>query len=98
MITSVSDTFCDDCEKCKKPKKCQQEKLNSFLNDQSSVETILTYSLLKGYSNNAVFTNYLQSAFDYYKCDFVTTGLNQRNYLKYFGRHSDKYDLLVNLQ
>ena len=93
VITSVSDTFCDDCEECKKPKKCQQEKLDSFLNDQSSVEAILTYSLLKGYSNNAVFTNYLQSAFNYYKCDFVTTGLNQRNYLKYFGRHSDKYDL-----
>ena len=93
VIVNVFDTFCDDCIECKKPKTCQQEKIDSFINDQSSIESILTYSLLKGYSNNAVFTNYLQSAFNYYKCDFVTTGANQRNYLKYFGRHSDKYDL-----
>ena len=91
VINSVFDNFCDDCGDdtcCKK-----QDKISILTNTQSCIESILTYSLLKGYSSNAIFTKYLQIAFDYYKCNFTIIEKNRRNFLKFLGRNNDKYNL-----
>ena len=91
VINSVFDNFCDDCGDrscCKK-----KDKISVLTSCQACIESILTYSLLKGYSSNAIFTKYLQIAFDFYKCNFTITEKNKRNFLKFLGRNNDKYNL-----
>ena len=91
IINSVFDNFCDDCGDkscCKK-----EDKISVLTGSQACIESILTYSLLKGYSSNAIFTKYLQIAFDFYKCNFTITEKNKRNFLKFIGRNNDKYNL-----
>lgn len=91
IIDSVFDNFCDDCGDttcCKK-----EDKIDVLISSQLCIERILTYSLLKEYYNNPLFTNYLQIAFDYYKCHFTVFERNKRSFLKFLGRNMDKYNL-----
>lgn len=89
VIDSVFENFCSNCAGC-----CtKKDKIEILINSQSCIERILTYSLLKGYASNPVFTNYLQTSFDNYKCNFTIFERNKRNFLSFFGRNSDKYNL-----
>lgn len=88
---------CGPCGGSSSKNNCKELAYKALLKDPLIIEQILTYSLLKGYQNNPVFMEYLQGAFDFYRCGIVANDCNQRKYLKFFGKYNEDYDLFGKL-
>ena len=89
--------FCSNCECSGTTQKYVSEDYKNLLKEPIVIQSVITYSLMKDYLSKKSFTDYLQGAFEKYRCSITYNDCSQRNSIKFYGKYNHEFDLFGKL-
>lgn len=97
IVKEYFTAFCSNCECSGTTQKYVSEDYKNLLKEPIVIQSVITYSLMKDYLSKKSFTDYLQGAFEKYRCSITYNDCSQRSSIKFYGKYNHEFDLFGKL-